>query len=158
MPSDSSPKPVTIFYSYSHKDEKFRDELSSSLALMKRQGLIAEWYDGSLIPGDKWETTIFQQLDAADVILLLVSRDFINSDFIWGHELKRAMDRDAAGQVRVIPIIVRAADWQGSPIGTLQALPKHAKAVTLWSNRDAAWLARKIHEVLAGADQAVGVV
>jgi len=132
----STPKPVTIFYSYSHKDEKYRDDLASSLALMKRQGLIREWYDRDLVPGDKWEDKIYAELESADLILLLVSRDLISSDFVWGQELKRAMDRDAVGDARVIPIVVRPAEWLGSPLGALQALPKNAKPVTLWQNRD----------------------
>src|SRR5262249_39987776 len=133
-------RPVTIFYSYSHKDEKYRDALSSSLSLLKRQGFIKEWYDGNLVPGEKWEEKIYKQLDSADVLLMLVSRDFINSEFIWDKELQRALDRDTANRARVIPIILRPTDWQSSPLGRLQALPKNAKAVTLWANRDAAWL------------------
>src|SRR5262245_5466127 len=146
-----TPKPVTIFYSYSHKDEKYRNDLASSLALMKRQGLIREWYDRDLVPGDKWEDKIFGELESADLILLLVSRDLINSDFIWGQELKRAMDRDAAGEARVVPIVIRPAEWQGSPLGALQALPKNAKPVTLWQNRDSAWL-----DVANGIRKAIG--
>jgi Zn-dependent metalloprotease len=144
-------KPITIFYSYSHKDERYRDDLASSLALLKRQGLIREWYDRNLVAGEKWEEAIYRELDAADVILLLISRDLINSDFIWGQELKRAMDRDAAGQARVIPIVVRPADWQASPLGALQALPKNAKPITLWQSRDAAWL-----DVATGIRAAIG--
>src|SRR5262249_54301784 len=149
MPSES--KPVTIFYSYSHKDEKYRDDLASSLGLLKRQGRIHEWYDRDLVPGEKWEDKIYQELGSAHLILLLVSRDLINSDFIWGQELKRAMDRDATGEARVIPIVVRPADWQGSPLGALQALPKNAKPITLWQNRDSAWL-----DVANGIRKAIG--
>ena len=133
-------KPITIFYSYSHKDERYRDDLASSLALLKRQGLIREWYDRDLVAGERWEDAIYRELDSATVILLLISRDLINSDFIWGQELKRAMDRHAAGQARVIPVVIRPADWQASPLGALQALPKNAKPITLWQNRDSAWL------------------
>jgi hypothetical protein len=135
-----APKPITIFYSYSHKDERYRDDLASSLALLKRQGLIREWYDRNLVAGERWEEAIYRELASADLILLLISRDLINSDFIWGQELKRAMDRDATGQARVIPIVVRPADWQASPLGALQALPKNAKPITLWQSRDSAWL------------------
>ena len=133
-------KPITIFYSYSHKDERYRDDLASSLALLKRQGLIREWDDRDLVAGERWEDAIYRELDSATVILLLISRDLINSDFIWGQELKRAMDRHAAGQARVIPVVIRPADWQASPLGALQALPKNAKPITLWQNRDSAWL------------------
>jgi TIR domain len=97
------PKAVAIFYSYAHKDEKYRDDLAASLALMKRQGIIREWYDRDLVPGEQWENKIYGELESADLILLLVSRDLINSDFIWSQELRRAMDRHAAGGARVIP-------------------------------------------------------
>ena len=150
-------KPVAVFYSYSHKDERYRDELASSLALLKRQGLISEWHDRDLVPGEDWEREIYEKLALADLILLLVSRDLINSDFIWGQELKRAMDRDAAGTARVIPIVIRPTDWQGSPLGALQALPKNAKPVTLWQNRDSAWLdvANGIRKAIADVQSGV---
>ena len=77
---------------------------------MKRQGIIREWYDRDLVPGEPWENKIYGQLESADLILLLVSRDLINSDFIWSQELRRAMDRHAAGGARVIPIVIRPAD------------------------------------------------
>ena len=103
MPGDdTNSKTISAFYSYSHKDEKFREQLSSSLALLKRQQLIKEWYDGDMVPGEKWEKEIYEQLESSELILLLVSQDFINSDFIWGKELERAMARDSAGNARVV--------------------------------------------------------
>jgi hypothetical protein len=133
-------KVTTLFYSYSHVDEKHRNKLATHLALLKRQGFISEWYDRQIMPGEKWEDKINENLATADVILLLVSADFIASDYCWSKEVAQALDRDAAGVARVIPIIVRAVDWSGAPFGKLQALPKDAKPVTVWSNRDAAWL------------------
>ena len=90
-------------------------------------------------PGDEWSGEIDQNLEAADVILLLVSADFLNSDFCWNKEMTRALERHEAGEATVIPIIIRDAAWQEAKFAELQALPKDGKAVTLWPNRDSAW-------------------
>lgn len=125
---------------YSHKDEKFRDALATHLSLLKRQGVIKEWYDRKITAGEEWGNAIDEHLEVADIILLLVSPDFISSDYCWGKEMIKALERHDAGKARVIPIIVRPVNWSGAPFGRLQALPKNAKAVTLWANRDSAWV------------------
>ncbi len=81
---NNTAKPVTIFYSYSHKDDKAREKLASHLALLKRSGLIADWSDRQIDAGQDWQAEINQKLEKADVILLLVSEHFIASDFCWG--------------------------------------------------------------------------
>jgi hypothetical protein len=129
-----------VFYSYSHTDERLRDSLANSLALLKRQGVLTEWHDRRIAAGDDWGQSIDQQIEQADIIMLLVSPDFIASDYCWGKEVRRAMERHQAGEARVIPVILRPVDWRGAMFGKLQALPKNAKPITLWSNRDLAWL------------------
>jgi hypothetical protein len=133
-------KQVTLFYSYSHKDERFRDALANHLSLLKRQGLIKEWYDRQIGAGDEWREAIDEHLEAADIILLLVSSDFIGSDYCFDKEMGRALERHDEGQALVIPIIVRPVNWTGAPFGRLQALPKNGKPVTVWENRDLAWV------------------
>ncbi|HXX77390.1 MAG TPA: TIR domain-containing protein, partial [Ktedonobacteraceae bacterium] len=150
----SSQKPAILFYSYSHKDERLRDALATHLALLKRENVIKEWYDRDIDAGEEWGEDIDKNLEAADIILLLVSADFIASDYCWGKEMLRALERHDAGEARVIPVIIRPVDWSGAPFGRLQALPKNAKPVVLWANRDLAWVdvARgisKIAKVLA---------
>jgi hypothetical protein len=151
-----SPKQVTLFYSYSHSDEKFRDTLAKHLALLKRRGMIKEWYDREIGAGDEWRDAIDEHLEAADIILLLVSADFIASDYCWDKEMGRALERHDAGEALVVPIIVRPVNWGGARFGLLQALPKNGKAVTLWSNRDQAWvnvaegISKKIEAMAAG--------
>jgi hypothetical protein len=140
MSEQNKPKPVTLFYSYSHKDEKFRDALAKHLALLKRQGLIKEWYDRQIGAGDEWREAIDEHLEAADIILLLVSADFIASDYCFDKEMGRALERHDGGEALVIPIIVRPVNWTGAPFGRLQALPKNGKPVTVWDNRDSAWV------------------
>ncbi|WP_448639711.1 M4 family metallopeptidase [Geodermatophilus sp. URMC 63] len=133
--------PLSVFVSYAHEDEAHRAALSTQLSLLRRSGLIREWHDRQLEAGQRWREEILAELTAADIILLLVSPDFIASDFAWGEEVSHTMSREAEGTARVIPIIVRPVDWQSAPFGRLQALPRDAKPVTLWRNRDAAWLA-----------------
>ena len=137
--SQSTGQPPEVFFSYAHEDEGLRDQLAKHLKLLQRQGVISAWHDRQIDAGDEWRLEIEQRLNHADVILLLISADFLASDFCWGVELARAMQRHEAREARVIPIILREVDWQGAPFGKLQALPKNAEPVTNWSNQDQAF-------------------
>jgi hypothetical protein len=139
-PGRTKNNPPELFYSYSHKDEKLRDSLETHLALLKRQGIIKAWHDRKISAGQEWKTEILSQLEGADIILLLVSADFIASDFCYSVEMERALARQAAGEALVIPIILRPCDWKDAPFSKLQALPKDAKPVTSWGNRDEAFV------------------
>ena len=130
---------IRLFYSYSHKDESLRDELNTHLKLMQRQGLIKSWYDRNIDAGDDWKRRIDENLEQAHIILLLVSANFIASDYCYEKELKRALERHTCGEAEVIPVIVRDVDLNSAPFAGLQYLPTDAKAVTLWENRDSAW-------------------
>lgn len=131
--------PKTVFFSYSHKDEALRDELETHLKLLQRQGIISGWHDRKIQPGVDWAREIDQQLENARLILLLVSADFLASDYCWSKETIRAIERHKAGDATVIPVILRSCDWKGAPFSELQGLPKDMKAVTSWPDRDAAW-------------------
>ena len=149
-------KPVELFYSYSHKDEELRDELERHLSILKRQGVIAGWHDRRIGAGKEWKGQIDAHLNSAAVILLLVSSDFLASDYCYDVEMKRALERHDAGEARVIPVILRAVDWKGAPFGKLQCLPTDAKPVTSWSNRDEAFrdvaqgIRKAVEELLGG--------
>ncbi|MEO1622900.1 MAG: TIR domain-containing protein, partial [Cyanobacteria bacterium J06632_3] len=130
---------LRLFYSYAHKDEHLRDELETHLKILGRQNLIQSWHDRRLVPGDEWAGEIDQNLEKADIILLLVSPDFIASDGCYVHELEFAMQQHQVGKATVIPIIIRPVDWQGTPFAKLQGLPKEMKPITQWRDRDAAW-------------------
>ena len=132
--------PLSIFCSYSHRDAKLRHKLDEHLANLKRSGMVSTWHDQEIIAGKEWAREIDERLNAADIILLLVSASFMASDYCNSVEVKRALERHDAGEARVIPIILRPADWQNSPLGKLQALPKDAKPATLWADRDEAFL------------------
>jgi len=136
----TSPSPLKVFYSYSHKDEGHRENLETHLALLKRQGWIEGWSDRLLLAGDDWRQGIDEALEAADLILFLVSADFIASDYCYGKEMERALERHDAEEAVAVPLIVRAVDWQSAPFGRIQGLPKDGKPVTSWPNLDEAWL------------------
>jgi len=133
-------KSIELFFSYSHKDEELRDELLKHLSLLKRERVIAGWHDREISAGQEWDEAIRSHLDSADIILLLISSDFMASDFCYNIEVKRAMKRHEAGEARVIPVILRPVDWKRAPFGKLAALPKDGKPVTSWSNPDEAFL------------------
>lgn len=131
---------VEVFYSYSHQDAALRDALEKHLAILKRQGVITEWHDRGIGAGHEWAGEIHAHLNAAQIILLLISADFLASDYCYDVELKRAMERHEAGEARVIPIILRPVDWRGAPFSKLQSLPTDGKPVTSWANQDEAFL------------------
>jgi internalin A len=130
---------VKVFYSYSHKDEALKDELDTHLILMKRQGLIASWHDRCILAGQEFAQEIDTHLQSADIILLLVSVDFFASNYCYQTEMTTALEKHQKHEAVVIPIIVRTVGWQDAPFGKLTALPTDGKAVTTWSDRDAAW-------------------
>src|SRR5581483_6686187 len=135
-PSDQT---VSIFYSYSHLDESLRNELSKHLSSLRRNCWIREWHDRLILPGDNWANLISLHLECADIILLLLSADFLNSDYIWNVEYRRAMQRHEAGDARVLGVLLRPVVLEPLPIKDLQLLPKDAKPVTEWPNPDSAF-------------------
>jgi tetratricopeptide (TPR) repeat protein len=128
--------PVEIFCCYAHEDEEWRRKLEKHLNLLKRQGLIALWHDRLIIAGTDWAETIDAHLETASIVLLLVSADFFASDYCYGIEMKRAMERQATGEAVVIPIIVRPADWHSAPFAHLQVLPTAAKPLSTWPDEE----------------------
>ncbi len=154
----SSQIPITVFFSYSHKDEELRDKLATHLKLMERTKVIDAWHDRAIPTGSEWDKAIKTELLQADIILLLISADFLASNYIWDVEVKTAMERHEAGDAVVIPIVLRDCDWFDAPFGKLQGLPKDAKPVTSHTNMDEAFtfIARKIKrtakDIRAGKD------
>jgi len=129
-----------VFISYSHKDESFKDELDTHLSAIKRSGLAAVWHDRKIEPGTEWDDHIKSELDSADIILLLVSANFLASDYIWKVEIERAMERHREKTVKVIPIFIRSCDVKGMPFEVIQGLPRDAKPVASFADKDEAYL------------------
>lgn len=84
-----------VFFSYSHKDEALRDRLEVHLTMLKREGIIETWHDRRITAGDEFAGVIDARLESADLILLLVSADFLNSNYCFDVEMKRALERHA---------------------------------------------------------------
>jgi tetratricopeptide (TPR) repeat protein len=131
--------PIEVFYSYADTDEDLRGELDKHLGQLRRDGLIATWHRRQIVAGMDWTKALDRHLNTASIILLLVSADFIASDYCYGIEMQRAMERHEAGEAHVIPILLRPVDWQSAPFGKLQALPGNGTPITKWRNRDAAF-------------------
>jgi TIR domain len=131
---------ISVFLSYAHRDERLREELSKHLSPLRRSALIETWDDRKIRPGTDLDSAIDERLAQADVVLLLISPDFINSDYCYRREMRLALRRHAKGDARIIPIILRPVDWVGTPIGRLLAVPRDAKPVTTWHRRDDALL------------------
>jgi len=130
---------LNLFISYSHADEDLKNELDKHLIMLKRSGKIEVWNDRQLVPGQEWDDEIKKELAAADIILLLISADFNNSDYIWNKELSSALKRHEENTACVVPIILRKCEWQEMPYAKLQALPKGARPVTEFSDQDDAF-------------------
>lgn len=122
--------------SYSHVDEALRNELEKHLEALRRQGVISIWHDRRIGPGEEIHPTIAEELQTADIILLLVSADFLSSDYCYETEMSHAMERHQRADARVIPVILRPCDWQGAPFGSLKAVPEDGKPVTKHATLD----------------------
>ena len=142
---------VSVFFSYSHADEQLRDQLAQHLSILQRQNVIELWHQRRIAPGTERAREIAEHLEQADLILLLVSADFLASDYINGVEVQRALQRheDPNDRARVIPVILRSVEWHGAPFGELQALPTDGKPIAGrdWHDRDEAFadVARGVH-------------
>ncbi|MEL6553519.1 MAG: COR domain-containing protein [Cyanobacteria bacterium J06621_11] len=130
---------LRLFYSYSHRDEHLRDQLDTHLKILERQGLIQGWHDRRIVGGEDWKTELDNNLQQADIILLLISADFIASDYCYETEMTTAIERHQQGKATVIPIALRPTDWGNAPFKGLQGFPSDLKPVTQWRDRDAAW-------------------
>jgi hypothetical protein len=131
---------VNVFISYSHKDELIKEELENHFSGLRRNGLINDWNDRMIQAGDLWEAEIKEKLNNAEIVIFLVSSDFMASNYIHNVEIKNAMDRHNNSLIKIVPVIARPCDFASLPISNIQALPKNAKAITLWENKDEAYL------------------
>jgi TIR domain len=129
-----------LFFSYSHKDEVLRDELEIHLSMLKRQKLIETWHDRRIGAGKEFGKEISENLESADVILLLVSPYFLASDYCYDVEMSHALRKHQQNQARVIPVILHPCDWHSSPFGNLLAAPRDGKPISKYPNQHDAFL------------------
>jgi photosystem II stability/assembly factor-like uncharacterized protein len=138
MDREDQKKPVEIFLCYAHQDEALLNVLKDHLQPLQRKGLITVWHDREIEAGSEREQESKKQLEAAQIILLLISSSFIASDTCY-LEMTHAMERHASGEAHVIPIILRPVDWRSTPFGNLQALPGDARPIVTWPDQDEAF-------------------
>jgi tetratricopeptide (TPR) repeat protein len=133
-------KVSTIYYSYAPSDKKFRDMLEKHLSSLQRQGIIDSWHEGKIVAGSEREAVLKEYLDLSDIILLLISADFISSDYCYSTEMEQALQRHRRGEAHVIPILLRPTSTQGLPFAILQFLPTDGKPITHYKDRDDAFV------------------
>ncbi len=143
-------EPINVFLSYSHIDEPLKDDLDKSLSALKHSNKIKTWNDRKMKGGDVWDNSIKKQLEKADLILLLISADFMASKYIWEVEITKALEKHNSKQAKVIPIFLRHCDFEGMPFEKLQGFPKDAKPVNSFADKDEAFtqIAKGIRSVV----------
>jgi hypothetical protein len=134
MPNDI----IEIFISYSKQDKQLRDGLLSHLRPLEREGIIT-WHDRQILPGTEWDDEIRARLNAADIILLLISADFLATDYCTQVEIPEALRRHEAGEAIVMPVILRSCGWKYTPLAAIQAYPEKAKPIKSWGDIDEAY-------------------
>jgi hypothetical protein len=127
-----------VFYSYSHKDAELRERLGTYLAPLAHQKKIVEWHDRKIEPGADWEAEISSHLESANLILLLVSADFLASEYCFGVEVEKALIRLKQGEAKVVPVLLKPCLWKESRFSELQIVPRDAKAITSWASPEEA--------------------
>ncbi|MEZ4883199.1 MAG: COR domain-containing protein [Chitinophagales bacterium] len=129
---------VELFVSYSIEDISFKEKFSTHLTTLKKRGFIRSWDEGDILAGQNRTDKSQAALQKADMIVLLVSSDYLESK--WETELAEVMQRARNREVKVVPILVRPCDWEGAPFEHLELIPRSKVAVSLAPNRDEAWL------------------
>ncbi|WP_437813093.1 toll/interleukin-1 receptor domain-containing protein [Sorangium sp. So ce1078] len=133
-----APLPIDVFISYAAANEKQKDVLRKHLSALKREGKVRTWHTGRVGVGSDREAELAARLDAAHLIVLLVSVDYLAADAQW-REMERALGRHNAGRARVIPILLDACDWEGTPFSALSPLPPNRVPVMSWKRESEAW-------------------
>lgn len=131
---------MKAFISYSHRDEPMLERLHTHLAMLRREGGISDWYDRQIVAGGHIDHQVAKQLDSSQIFLALVSPDFLNSGYCYDKEMARAIERHAAGEIVIVPIILEPCDWLASPLKEFKAIPKDGKPISEWTNKNTAWL------------------
>jgi hypothetical protein len=156
---DADPAPIApdirkLFISYAREDRTYVDQLEKHLSSLIRSGHIDSWTDSEIKAGQAWGNTIEDNLRNADLILYMVSADFLNSEFIFKKERPMAEETRKDRGALIVPVIVRPCDWTNEDFAQYQAVPYNEKQrllpISEWSNRDSAYLAvvREIRNII----------
>lgn len=134
---------VKVFLSYCHEDEEMKKELDKSLVMLKRNNKIDTWNDRCIVAGKELEKEILENLRTANIILLLVSQDFLASSYCFEKEMKIALERHQNNEAVVIPVILRRCDWLNSELSKIAAVPRDGKPIKAWNDTDEAYFETK---------------
>ncbi len=153
MSLSSSYRTVTIFFSYatsSSTDKRWFNRLMTHLSMLRREHLIDRWYDSAISAGSSVVQTLQAYLQAADVIVLLLSAEFLASERCYELEMRLALERGRAGNARLIPVILSPTEWETLPLDGCQPLPANGATLSSSRNKEEALL-----EVALGIRRAV---
>ena len=141
-----------VFYSYSHKDAEFCDRIKTYLAPLRHQNKIIEWYDRKIEPGANWQTEISTQLESAHLILFLITENFMDSEYIFGVEVDKAMHRLKYGKAKIVPILLKPCQWEESRFSELQIIPRDAQPISTCASPEEAFnnVATEIRALVSG--------
>lgn len=131
-------EPLKVFISYSHKDKILKEKLIVHMNSLIRQKYVCLWYDNMIMPGQEIDAEVMDALRNSQIILLLLSADYLASEYCYTVEMNEALKLRQAGTMEIIPVLLRPTDLKGTPIDNLMSLPEDRKAITLFENEDAA--------------------
>ena len=148
----ASTGPLRVFISYSHNDKPLQERLETHLRQLELDGILDIWHDPDLIASDRWDQVIMEKLAAAEIILLLVSADFIASDYCR-REMNEALARAERDEARVVPVLLHPCNWQRSPFASLQVVPRGSQPISTHPRGQTSALSEVAEEVGRLADE-----
>jgi len=130
-----------LFVSYAHEDAEILAQLRKHLAPLRHEQIVDFWSDHELLAGQAWNDEILAQLERADIVVVLISSDFVDSNYAYGKELGRALELHRLGRLQLIVVLARSCLWESLPFARYQVVPPEGRAITSWANRDDAYVA-----------------
>ncbi|SDP76146.1 toll/interleukin-1 receptor domain-containing protein [Clostridium gasigenes] len=151
---NSMERKLKVFLSYSHENEDMKKKLSNALIMLKRNEKIETWDDSCILAGSTLDESISRELESADIIVLLVSTDFLVSEYCFSIEMKRALERHKNNEAVVIPVILKPCDWLNSKLKKLKCIPKDGKPISKYEDQDDAYevVRKEIQSVIEAYD------
>src|SRR6516225_2808893 len=142
-----------VFYSYSHADTEARKTLGKYLAPLVPNKIAEDWHDRKIEAGGDWQSEISAHLESANLVLLLVSESFLESDYCFGVEVERALARLKRGEVKVVPILLKPCLWEESKFSLLQIIPRDGKPISESASAAGAYaeVAREIRDLVSAS-------
>ena len=130
---------INIFIAYAREDNEYLEDMRIEMKQI-RDKAINVWYDGLILPGEKWNKAIKKKLHNSDIVVLLISRYSLASEYFYNIEMTEALERHDKEDTIVVPIILTPCSWQNTPLSALQLLPSNATPISKWEHgKEDAW-------------------